>query len=167
MTTRKPSQKYESLKPEFMKGTLTLREFADVHGVSYDGLRQTAATGKWVEERHKLAQQVTAEANKLNLSNRVTELAKFNEDDLKVAKLIRGMVIKRINDGVKSPKGVPTAELKTLSSIVVDAQKIARLALGANTESHELTGHAGLPMQVSNVPVEEYRQALREVLGKY
>ena len=45
--------KYDTLRVEFVRGNMTLRQLAEKHGESYDGLRQVAAREKWKEQRHK------------------------------------------------------------------------------------------------------------------
>ena len=56
--------KYDALRPEFVRGKMTLRQLAKEHGVSYGGLRNAAATGNWSGQRDKSAQNVTTQAEK-------------------------------------------------------------------------------------------------------
>lgn len=165
MSTRR---KYDEIRIEFINGQMTLRDLADKHGMAYDALRKAAARGEWMDERHRASQKVTAEAVNANIQTRVAELAQFNADDLRMAKALRAMAAKTLNDSQR-PNGeaLTIAQLGQLARLVADAQKIGRLALGASTDNHELTGAGQGPIQVSDVPLDEYKAALKEVLGEY
>ena len=67
--------KYDSIRAEFVPGTMTLRELATAHGVSYDGLRHAAARGDWSAQRKASAER-TQEALE---ARRLTSNAAFDE----------------------------------------------------------------------------------------
>lgn len=165
--------KYDQLKVEFINGKMTLRELAEAHGVKYDALRQVAARGEWMDERHRASQIVTATAIDSQIKTRVSELSQFNKDDLQMAKAIRASAARILTDSTqpapdgKPPKRLTLGELGQLARVVSDAQKIGRLALGASTDNHELTGAAGGPVQLSDVPLAEYEAALKKALDQY
>ena len=82
-----------------------------------------------VEERHALSRVVTERASQDLTLARSDDLAKFNADDLRMARAIRAkaaQMMARVNF---------PADLRALASAVDTAQKIGRLALGASTEN--------------------------------
>jgi hypothetical protein len=165
MTSRK---KYDDIRAEFISGKMTLRDLADKHGVAYDALRKAAARGEWMDERHRLSQKVTSEVINTNIQTRVAELSQFNADDLRMAKALRGMAAQLINQSQQAnAKKLTIGELGQIARLTADAQKIGRLALGASTDNHELTGAGQGPIQVSDVPLDEYKAALKQVLDEY
>lgn len=161
------AKKYDALRVEFINGAMTLKELADAHGVNYAGLRKAASRGEWMAERNSLSHKVTSEATQAVTEARITELAEFNQDDLKMAKALRGLAAQAINRAQAQKQNLTLDDVKKVASIVSEAQKIGRLALGASTDNHELTGPKQGPIQVSNVPIEDYKAALKEVLQDY
>lgn len=162
------SRKYADIRAEFIAGKMTLRDLAEKHGVGYDTLRKAAARGEWMDERHKVSQKVTSDAVSASIQTRVSELSQFNADDLKMAKALRGMAAKLLNDSQKQgAKPLTIGEIGQIARVVGDAQKIGRLALGASTDNHELTGAGQGPIQVSDIPLKEYEAALQRALEKY
>lgn len=162
------SQKYADIRAEFISGNMTIRDLADKHGFGYDALRKVAARQEWMKERHKVSQKVTSDAVNVSIHTRVSELSQFNTDDLRMAKAIRGMAAKIINESQhQGGKKLSIGELGQIARIVSDAQKIGRLALGASTDNHELTGAGQGPIQVSDVPLDEYKEALKQALKDF
>lgn len=162
------SQKYVDIRAEFIGGNMTIRELSDKHGLKYDALRKVAARQEWMKERHKVSQKVTSNAVNIAINTRVSELSQFNADDLRMAKAIRGMAAKIINESQhQDGKKLSIGELGQIARIVGDAQKIGRLALGASTDNHELTGAGQGPIQVSDVPLDEYKAALEQALKDF
>lgn len=161
------SRKYADIRAEFIAGRMTLRDLAEKHGVSYEALRKVASRGGWMDERHSVTQKITSEAVAAAIQTRVSELSRFNADDLRMAKALRGMAAKIINESQQGGKKLTIGELVQIARLVGDAQKIGRLALGASTDNHELTGAGQGPIQVSDVPLDEYKAALKKALEEY
>lgn len=163
----KASEKYDQIRVEFVNSNVTLKELSTKHGVSYPALRATAARNKWTDERNRVSQKVTTEALAEQIKTRVSELGQFNADDLRMAKAIRSMAAKMLREWQVDTEDASVTQLRTLAQVVADAQKIGRLALGASTDNHELTGAGGGPIQHSDIPLQEYEQALERALEKY
>ena len=125
---------YAKLKVEYVTGSMSLRELADQHGIKAAGLMAKAVKDKWDEERKQVQAKISSEAIKKSIPDRVALLSKLNDQDLKIANEIREKAYEMMLD-CKSP-----AQLRQIASACESAQKIARLALGANTEalSHEV-----------------------------
>jgi hypothetical protein len=125
---------YAKLKVEYVTGSMSLRELADQHGIKAAGLMARAVKDRWDEERKQVQAKISSEAIKKSIPDRVAQLSDFNEKDLQMAKAIRAKASQMLMS-CNSP-----SELRQVAAASEAAQKIARLALGANTEgiAHEL-----------------------------
>lgn len=124
---------WTKLRAEFIHGTMTMRELAKTHGINSSGVMRRAANEGWDAARKQESAKVSKAANQALGDYRASELSKFNDDDLKVARAIRAKAANMIN-GDLSPK-----DLKALAGAFDTAQKIGRLALGAATENTSLS----------------------------
>ena len=100
-----------------------------------------AAKEKWEDERKQKQAAISSAAQEKLTEERTDQLAKFNEDDLKVARAIRGKAAQMMG-GVGSPQ-----DLRALASAMEIAQKIGRTALGL-TDKLKLLGDPDAPLVV-------------------
>lgn len=110
-----------------------MQELADKNGLKLSTVTVRASRERWSEERSKSSQNVAEVASADLASRRAEELAKFNEEDLAIAKAIRTKA-RAMMEEANTPQ-----DLKALSGAIDTAQKVGRLALGANTESSIVT----------------------------
>lgn len=123
---------WEIIKFEYLKGA----DFAELEKkfrIKPATLRQRASRQKWQKERQELSQNVTKTATIALIETKAAILAKFNEDDLRVA---RGLRVKAANMLMKVKK---PADVRALAAALESAQKIGRLALGASTENSSMS----------------------------
>ena len=120
---------WPALRVEYVNSAQQYKELAERHGLKEATVRQRANREGWVEERHALSRVVTERASQDLTLARSDDLAKFNADDLRMARAIRAKVAQMMAR-VNFP-----ADLRALASAVDTAQKIGRLALGASTEN--------------------------------
>ena len=106
-----------------------MRDLAGKHGIKAAGVMRRAAKEGWDAERKQLSASVSKAAGTILADNRVDELAKFNADDLKMARAIRAKAAQMMAN-LQSPQ-----DLRALAGAVDTAQKVGRLALGAATEN--------------------------------
>ena len=123
---------WAKIKLEYVNGTMTLRDLAATHKIKAAGVMAKAAKEKWKDERKQLSAKVSKEAGAAIVEERAEELAKFNKDDLRAAKLIRAKAGNMLSAEL-SPQ-----DLSALARVFEAAQKIGRLALGATTENTEI-----------------------------
>lgn len=123
---------WPSIRTEYVNGSMTYKDLADKHKLKDGTVRQRGNRDGWDKERDELTRRVTQEAQERLVEDRAATLSKFNEDDLRVARAIRAQA-GRLLSGVSSP-----SDLRALASSFEVAQKIGRLALGANTEKSEV-----------------------------
>lgn len=141
-----------------MMGSLSQREFAAEKGINPSTLMAQAAKGKWEDERKRKQAETSSKAVAKHEAKVVDELAKFNEDDLKIAKALRAKAAALLQT-TSSP-----VALRSLASTFDVAQKMGRLALGATTENAGVSSPQGGPVATTNMTPEEFKQAAREVL---
>ena len=124
---------WNAIRIEYVNSAKQYKEIADKHGLKEATVRQRANREGWPAERHALSRAVTSDAAQRLSTSRADELARFNEDDLKVARAIRGKAANMLANA-STP-----ADIRALASAFDTAQKIGRLALGAATESSVVT----------------------------
>jgi uncharacterized protein YjcR len=120
---------WTKLRLEYIHGNMTLRELADTHGIKSAGVMRRAANEGWDASRKQESAKVSKVANEVLTDTRATELSKFNDDDLRVARAIRGKAATMLNNAQSAQ------EISSLARAFDIAQKIGRLALGAATEN--------------------------------
>lgn len=120
---------WQAIKLEYINSPLSLKEIAEKHGLKDATVRQRAHRENWEEERHALSQSVTKAAQEQLKSDRTSQLAKFNEDDLRMARAIRAKAATMMQTANSA------TELRAIAGSADIAQRIGRLALGAETEN--------------------------------
>lgn len=122
---------WTAIRTEYINGA-EYPDLAHKYKVKEATLRQRASRHKWSQERQKASQLVTAKATEALIETKAEQLAKFNADDLKVARNLRALVNRQIQ---KSNGEMDASTIRALAGAASEAQRIGRLALGAETES--------------------------------
>ena len=118
---------WSSIRTEYVHGTDTMRELAAKRGIKAAGLMRRAATEGWDSERKRVSAEVSKAASITLQSDRASLLAKFNEDDLKVASALKSKAAQMLKT-VETPQ-----DMRALSAVFEVAQRVGRLAIGAET----------------------------------
>jgi len=111
---------------------MTYSDIAAKYGATDEAVRQRSVRENWPDERSKRSHALSLAVTQKSILNSVDELAKYNEQDIVIAKNLRtvaGRIIQSRHDTL-DPN-----ELRSLSTAIVNAQRVARLALGASTEN--------------------------------
>lgn len=132
---------WQIIKLEYINSPLNLKEIAEKHDLKDATVRQRAHREDWEAERHALSQTVTQAAQEQLTDDRTNQLAKFNEDDLRMARAIRAKAASMIKE-LDNPSA-----LRAVAGAADLAQRIGRLALGAETENRIVTSRE-LPASV-------------------
>lgn len=119
---------WAALKLEYTHGTVTMRELADKHGIKSAGVMRRAAKEGWEAERKQESAKVSKAANEVLGEDRAARLAKFNDQDAKIAEALKAKAAKFLNSDSIDPQ-----DLGALSRVFDTAQKMGLLALGAAT----------------------------------
>lgn len=120
-----------ALRAEYINGTMSLRELAEANGIKAAGLMSRAAKEGWDAERKRFQAESSKRALELAADDRADRLAKFNDQDLKIAEALKAKAVALLKEADDS------RELASLSKVFESAQRIGRLALGATTENTE------------------------------
>lgn len=124
---------WAKLRLDYIHGNMSLRELAEQNNIKSAGVMRRAANEGWEASRKQESANVSRLATASLTDTRATELAKFNDDDLRVARAIRAKAANLLST-VTSPQ-----DIRALASAFDTAQKIGRLALGAATENTSVT----------------------------
>lgn len=168
MTAKKTAPDWSVVRLAYIHSSKSMADVAREFGVSEDAVRKRNEREGWVRLRHEAAQIVTNEAARRIEAARADELAKQNESDLKLARALRAQITMAINAVTLNPtQPLAPLQVRQLAGALAETQKVARLALGATTDNTGISSPAGGPVESANVPVEEYRDALRDVLREF
>lgn len=157
----KKAADWPAVRLAYINSTKSIRQLAEEFGVGESAAKKRSATEGWDAERKLRTKEVTEAAQKVTTVTRAQELAKFNEDDIRVAKAIRAKAAAMMGS-VSTPN-----EIRALSLAFETAQKIGRLALGATTDNTGLSDPNGGPIPMTNVPVEDYLKAREQALKDF
>jgi hypothetical protein len=160
MATQKKAD-WLAVKLEYINSSKSIRQVAEEFGVGESAAKKRSTNEGWDAERKRQSKKVTDAAQKVTVVTRAQELAKFNEDDVRVAKAIRAKAAGMLQSA-KSP-----SEIRALALAFDTAQKIGRLALGATTDN---TGHSdpnGGPIPLTNVSMGDYLKARAALLKEF
>lgn len=119
---------WQALRIEYVNGAMQYKELAEKHGIKEGTVRQRANREDWAHERNALSRAVTQAANATLGDERATRLAKFNEQDAKIAEALKAKAARMLN-----ALGDDDKALANLVRVFDGAQKIGLLALGAAT----------------------------------
>lgn len=124
---------WPALRVEYVHSTMTLRELAARHDIKAAGVMRRAAREHWEAERKQLSAEVSKASAQMLSESRIELLAKFNADDLEMAQQIRAKAFAMLRNADHP------SDLRALAGAVDTAQKIGRLALGAETSNSVVT----------------------------
>lgn len=127
----KPRVNWGALCAEYISGVMSMRELAKAHGIKASGLMSRGAKERWDEKRKQFQAEASSRAVALAVDDKARRLAKFNDQDLKIAEALKSKAVALLKEADDS------RELASLSKVFESAQRIGRLALGASTEATE------------------------------
>lgn len=127
---------WQALRIEYVNGAMQYKELAEKHGIKEGTVRQRANREDWAHERNALSRAVTQAANAVLGDERTQRLAKFNDQDAKIAEALKAKAAKLLGRDTIDP-----SELSALSRVFDTAQKMGLLALGAATANTSITAN--------------------------
>lgn len=159
---------WEKLRLEYIHGTMSFQELAKRHGASFTAIKKQAQRNHWTAQRRQLSQQVTRVAEQTLTEKRLDLLQELNNADINLSKKIRMQIDAHIVKAKASGKNISPKDLKSLASAAESAQRLARLALGVNTENHVHTGANGGPIAQATLTITPEQIAKAdEILDMY
>lgn len=117
---------WPSIRMEYAQGTASLSELAEKYALYPATLASRADKEGWAEERRQEAEKVRAVTSQSG--DAANLLARFNEDDLTVARAIRAKAAQMIQNATTP------AEINALAKVFDIAHKIGRVALGVEPD---------------------------------
>lgn len=133
---------WAALRVEYVNGSMQYKELAEKHKLKEGTVRQRANREDWSRERNALSRAVTDAANASLGDERISRLAKFNDQDAKIAEALKAKAARILNGA-----DVDDKVLANLTRIFDGAQKIGLLALGASTENTTVSTRTLDPLQ--------------------
>lgn len=165
MEAKRKTPDWQRIRTEYVNGHASLGELAHKHGVTKAAIDKRASREKWSADRQRKSAEVSARVSDQLTEQRTSDLAKFNEDDLTVARAIRATVATKIAE-LRSNGGSPS-DLRALASAAESAQRIGRLALGATTGNQGHSAPDGGAIPFTSVPIDQYLQAREQALKDF
>lgn len=136
LARRKTDTDWTALRLEYINGTLSLRDLADKHGVNHNTILARSAREKWEDKRKQLQSTAITVAQEKLTEDRIEQLLQFSAKDIELAILAK----EKVELFLKSLQEATEAQtLNTLTNALATAQKIGRLALGAETSNSKVT----------------------------
>lgn len=156
---RKTDTDWTTLRLEYINGTLSLRDLARKHGVTPSATLARSARENWEEQRKQLRSSVISVAQEKLTEEHIDKLSEFNAEDIKAAEAIRKKAYELL------PFTTDNAGLRALAGALAEAQKIGRLALGAETANTKTTGKMDLnvaqPEDITHILAEMEQMATK------
>jgi hypothetical protein len=118
---------WTAIRVEYVNGTCTMRELAEKYGIKPAGVMQRAFREGWDAERKQLSAIVIKAISESVTEDRIATLARFNAEDVAAAEQVRQKALEMMAT-VANP-----SDLRAIAGAIDTAQKVARLALGAET----------------------------------
>ena len=119
---------WAALRIEYVNGAMQYKELAETHGLKEGTVRVRAHREGWAAERDAVKRDVTQRATEAATTDKAARLAKFNEQDIKIAEALKARAVELLRGDVDD------RTLNNLRGVFEGAQRIGRLALGAETE---------------------------------
>ncbi|OOF40879.1 hypothetical protein BKK47_02935 [Rodentibacter mrazii] len=129
----KSNHDWAKIKVEFIKSTLSIRDFAEAFNIPLGTLSRKVTKEKWTDERSQVDHKVITKSIEKTIEDRVDELTQFENKNLKAIAYAQDEVLKMLSVCEKP------SEIKSLTGALLDLQKGYRLALGASTENQATT----------------------------
>lgn len=133
---------WPALRIEYINGSMQYKELAEKHKLKEGTVRQRANREDWPKERNALSRAVTKIANVSLGNERAERLAKFNDQDAKIAEALKAKAAKLLGRDNLDPVG-----LSALSRVFDTAQKMGLLALGAATANTTVSTRTMEPLK--------------------
>jgi len=142
----KTAPDWDAVRLVYVNTALSYAKVAEQFDLSESAVEKRGERDGWAEQRRNLSEEVGQKAQEAITEQRVKDLEEFNANDLRVAKALRAQVagaIQAVQDGKRK---LSAQDVRALAGAAEVAQRMGRLALGANTDSHTHTGKDGTPL---------------------
>lgn len=153
------------IKQEFIEGFEvngkrhwpSIEELTDRHKVSRATLYRKAKSEEWQKSKNNFHTQLETEYEEARISTLVAEAQKLDSNSLQIAQAMLARVGRAIQKAMELERVDPSntkmtvQELRELSHVAVNAQKIGKLALGEATEISKVSGNVSSPESFAGI----------------
>lgn len=147
---------WPAAKNEYVNNAkLTYAEIAKKYRTTPGSVEQRAFREHWTAERAQRAKILFETVRDKSILDTVSELARYNEQDLAMAKVLRAAAARLIQD---KDEELGPKDIRFLAGAVESAQRIARLALGASTENTDTR-----ITEIDSMTPEQRRERIRQL----
>lgn len=119
---------WAALRVQYVNGAMQYKELAEEHGLKESTVRVRAHREGWAADRDAVKRDVTQRATEAATQDKAARLARFNEQDIRIAEALKARAAELLKGDVDD------RTLNNLRGVFEGAQRIGRLALGAETE---------------------------------
>lgn len=150
--------------------SVRFEDISDKYGAPMGTVQARAKRESWTDARAQRNVMLQQNATRKNVNVAAVELAKYNEQDLIVAKLGRALAAKKLKTAYDENTELPAKDLRMLMGAIESAQRIARLSLGASTSNvndqplDPLMGEMNLE-ELSDDQLNDFQQNYRQLLA--
>lgn len=172
----------EQIKREFIEGVLdeqgvrqypSLDALAKTHNLARNTIYRNAKKEDWQGQKNKFQSRVDQRVTTNRVRDMAAEAKRLDDNALQIAQALIAQVGKKISDAIERERqgtftGLSAAELRELSHVTGNAQKIGKLALGEAQEISKVSADVTAPESYIALVEELDRLAERKAsLGKH
>jgi len=127
------------------------KELSERYGVAQSTLYKYIEKRDWQSEKNRVQTEIELKNDSERMERLTKSGKKFDDKSLTAAERMMAKVNRRLSIGFKLEEGepnsfgIPTAELKELSIVAINAQKLAKLALGQAQEISKVSADISSP----------------------
>lgn len=166
----------ERIKREFIEGYLddedkreypTLDALVKRHNVARNTLYRNAKKEDWQSQKNRFQTKLEQKVETGRMEQLADEAKRLDRNCLQIAQAMLGRVAKRMTEDAQreqqdpNHRGMTAAELRELSHVTQNAQKIGKLALGEAQEISKVAADVSAPESYINV-IRELEQLARQ-----
>lgn len=121
------------------------------HDIAQSTLYRYVEKEGWQSQKDRVQTEIEMKRDAERMKRLLDDGRKFDDDSLDIAQKMLNKVARRLLRGFKAEEnqpdvdGIPTMELKELSNIAINAQKIGKLALGQAQEISKVSADVSSP----------------------
>lgn len=168
MTQKLTDELKLKIKQEFVEGFEedgkkhwpSIDELVKRHDVSRATLFRKAKDEEWQKAKNHFQTQLEEEQEQMRIQSLVSEAKKLDSNSLQIAQAMLSRVGRSLQRAIEAERvdpsqvGMSPQELRELSHVAANAQKIGKLALGEATEISKVSANVSAPESFQRVMAE-------------
>lgn len=154
MANRDTGKIREQIRQEYIQGIAdddgvrkypSMRELSRNHGTTANTISRWAREGDWLNKRQEFQDQLTKKISEKKVNKLAEQASQFDKNCLTIANGMISEVGRRLQENLSAIRGdgntvaLEIYQIKDLSQIALNGQKLGKLALGEASEIHKGT----------------------------